>query len=353
MEKDREIREPGNRSSQSGRANALTVAIILGFLYLNFGFPRQLANGQGHNNPFGPNGPNGGSDGANGPRGDSGPGGPHPEVKIPVEIQVQPVAPTPSIIIPPPPGTVVTPIVVPTDVTNPQITNPNVTKAKLDAYNQSLAALALAGIQQIPLTSFPGQDKVGKNYDWITVLAKEGADFSKPNNYTADLKGGDIIVSVKNPSHLAFVKTPYGDIAVGANSDVMVTYNQGVLHILNFDGEGKILKVKLDQGFFAGPADPTVTIAPGYELVACERVLTRAEMRPRDGIARRYGKALEHGHMAISQFSLESAAHSVGMLLNLQQTTTGIKERRILSDLSKMAAILNYRNGEYGYTAEK
>ncbi len=167
------------------------------------------------------------------------------------------------------------------------------------------------------------------------------------------MKNGDIIVSVKTPSRLAFVMTPYGDIAVGANSDVMVSYNGGVLRVMNFDGEGRVLKIRLDRGPFGGPSDPTVTIAPGYELVASDKTISRSELRPRDGIARRGYKTLENGHLAISEFSLESAAHTVGMLVNIQQTTTGIKERRIITDLSKMAAVLNYRSGEQGYSVEK
>jgi hypothetical protein len=301
MRAGHELKEQANRLSQSGRANALMVAISVGFLIVALSYPRFAARSQTYG----------------------------PSIPIPII----------------PPAIVIPPIVVPTDVTSPQITNPNATSV-LGAQILN----PLSGIQRISDQSFPGDEKVGKNFNWITVLAKEGADFSKPNNYTANLKTGDIIVSVKNPSKLAFVKTPYGDIAVGANSDVMVTYNQGVLRILNFDGEGRVLKVKLDKGPFAGPSDPTVTIAPGYELVASDKLITRAEMRPRDGIARRNGKTLDKGYMSICQFSLESAAHNVGMLMNLQQTTTGIKERRIMTDLSKMAAVLNQRSGQQGYT---
>ena len=325
-----------NRPSPGGRAKGITAAISLGCLIMAFGHARPAAQGQGRNDQ--------------GPGGPPPPPPPHTTIMPPVMPPPQPVTP-PPIIIPTPPNIVVTPIVVPTDVTNPQITNPNATTPQ-GAPGLS-SALALAGVEQISDKSFPGPDKVGKNFDWITVLAKHGAEFSKPNNYTADLKAGDIIVSVKNPSHLAFVKTPYGDIAIGANSDVMVTFNNGVLRILNFDGEGRVLKVKLDRGPFGGPADPSVTIATGYELIASDRLITRAEMRPKDGIARRYAKTLENGHLAISEFSLVSAARNVGMLVNLQQTTTGIKERRIISDLSKMAAVLNYRSGEHGYTAEQ
>jgi hypothetical protein len=277
---------------------------------------------------------------------------PPPEIHIPPPVQqpAPPPATPPPIVLPTPPSTFVPPIVVPTDVTNPQITNPNAASIQSVAYLQSMEAFALAGIESISAQSFPSQGKVGKNFDWITVLEKDGAAYNKPNAYTADLKNGDIIVSVKNPSHLAFVNTPYGDIAIGANSDVMVSYNQGVLRLLNFDGEGRVIKVRLDKGPFAGPADPTVTIAPGYELVASDKMITRAELHPRDGIARRFGKTLDKGHLSICQFSLESAAHNIGMLVNLQQTTTGIKERRIISDLSKMAAVLNYKSGDTGYT---
>jgi hypothetical protein len=312
MGEEHDVKEQAGRLSQSGKANALMVAISLGFLLVAFSCPKFTARGQNYG----------------------------------VSGTIQTFMPPPVIITPP--------VVVPVDVTNPQITNPHATSFHGGLPpTAGFTSMALAGIQRINDSNFPKSDKVGSNFDWITILAKEGAAYNKPNNYTADLKSGDIIVSVKTPSRLAFVTTPYGDIAVGANSDVMVTYNNGLLRVLNFDGEGRALKIRLDKGPFGGPADPTVTIAPGYELVASDKVITRSEMRPRDGIARRSGKSLENGHMAISEFSLESAAHTVGMLVNLQQTTTGIKERRIITDLSRMAAVLNYRSGEQGYSVEK
>jgi hypothetical protein len=333
MGQGQKINEQINRLSQNGRANAVTVALSLGFLIAAVSFPKFAAHGQ--NYAQAPSTPTPTS---------------MPVVNIPIHI--------PVIVRPP--------VVVPVDVTNPQITNPTVTKvgprlttAQANTLNQATQTkFALAGINTINIHQFPGIDKVGKNFDWITVMAKEGAIYIKPNNYTAELKSGDIIVSVKEPSKLAFVKTAFGDIAIGANSDVMICYNNGVLRVLNFDGEGRVLKLNLNKGPFAGPADPTVTVAPGYELVASDQKITRAEMRPHDGIARRFGKVLENGHMAINEFSLESAQHSVGMLVSLQQNTTGIKERRIMTDLSKMAAVLNYRNGgaqgeSQGYRSEK
>ncbi|CAN5384019.1 hypothetical protein BH11CYA1_BH11CYA1_32450 [soil metagenome] len=259
-----------------------------------------------------------------------------------------PTPPPPIIIMPPPVQPFRPPIVVPTDVTSPQLIN-GPTSFSIDAST----AFALNGVQLIADSQFPKGEGLNQSYDWITVLARDGAQYSKTNNYTVDLKSGDILVSVKSPSKLAFVITPLGTIAIGANGDVMVCYNDGVLRVLNFDGEGKAIKVKLDKGPFAGDADPTVVLACGYELVAGQEKMTRSTLRPKDGIARRYQKVLENGHLAVSEFSVESAINSCDMLVDLQQKTTGVKERRILSDMSKMAAVLNYKNGATGYTAEK
>ena len=96
-----------------------------------------------------------------------------------------------------------------------------------------------------------------------------------------------------------------------------------------------------------------LNISGGYELIAGQEKMTRSTLRPKDGIARRYQKVLENGHLAVSEFSIESAINSCDMLVDLQQKTSGVKERRILSDMSKMAAVLNYKNGSQGYTAEK
>jgi len=327
MGEGKEMKEQLNRISQSGKANALMVTIALGFLIVAFSYPKFAARGQNYGQSSASSAPS---------------------------------APVVHFIPPPVVTPVRPPIVVPVDVTNPQLTQPvmgnfknGVTPSVASSIQAQQTQYALSGIQVLNDKLFPGTDRVGKNFDWITVLAKEGAVYTKINNFTADLKSGEIIVSVKSPSNLAFVKTPYGEIAIGANSDVMISFQNGVLRVLNFDGENKVIKIQLNQGPFGGPADPTVTIAPGYELIASDKVITRAEMRPKDGIARRFGKTLENGHLAISEFSVQSAAQSVSMLVNLQQSTTGVKERRIVTDLSKMAAVLNYRSGSDGFTVEK
>jgi hypothetical protein len=302
-----------DRLSEAGRASALMILIAGCFIGLAFWYPHFTVGGQNYTQP--------------------------PVVSPPTIV-------FPTIVTPPP---FRPPVVVPTDVTSTMLMN-GPTNLVLD----TPTAFALNGIQLISDSQFPKADKVVQSHDWITILAKDGAQYSKPNNYTADLKSGDILVSVKEPSKLAIVITPLGNIAIGANGDVMVSYNNGVLRVWNFDGEGKTIKVQLDKGPFAGDADPTVVLACGYELIAGQEKMTRSTLRPKDGIARRYQKVLENGHLAVSEFSLESAINSCDMLVDLQQKTTGLKERRILSDMSKMAAVLNYKNGgTQGYTVEK
>lgn len=300
---------------QSGKVNAVMITMSLGFIALALAYPRYTVHGQNYGQPA--------------------PQQQAPQVVLP-----------PQIFNPPPPP-FRPPIVVPTDVTSPQLVNP------INLPPNIQTSMALAGVQLITDSQFPPLEVKNQPLDWITLKFKEGSVWTKPNDYTVDLKSGEILVSVKAPSKMAFVITPFGTIALGANADVYISFKDGVLRILNFDGDGMALKAQLDKGPFAGPADPTVTVACGYELVASQNKISRAELRPKDGIARRFSKVLENGHLAVSEFSVESALKSCDMIVDLNQKVTGVKERRMLSDMTKMAAVLNYKNGTDGFKVEK
>ncbi|MBP7861527.1 hypothetical protein KA183_07585 [bacterium] len=270
-------------------------------------------------------------------------------VTAPPVVEVQTVAPPPTINIinPAIPLPNNTPFVNPTDVSNPNIITGGSLNALLNQANGG--NLALAGIQQVPDSDFPDFNTLKGDPAGIFI---SGGQFQKENDFVYNFTKGEILVSVRKPSDTCIIHMPYGSIAITSNGDVLVKFTDGVLRVFNLDATGSTLKIQLDKGPFAGPADPTVIVAAGFELVACDHKLTRVEMRPRDGIKRRHFKVLDNGHMAISEYSLASVLDASDVIADLKQNATGVKERRILGDMSKMAAVLNYKNGTQGFSMQ-
>jgi len=267
--------------------------------------------------------------------------------------RVESSAPPPPVFIPPPPPPPVkfpTGITLPTDVTPVNQPGP-FTLDQLHGLPNGEAALQ--GVVLVNDNSFPSESSLKGPADWIVVNAHSDCDFVRLSPYLVELKSGTMLVSVKKPSNMGMVKTALGEIAVGADGDVLISYIGNVLRVFNMDGRGDSVKVKLDKGPFAEPAaDPTVQVAAGFELVASEHKLARSEIKPTDGVARRNFRVLAQGYAAISEFSTESVLHSSELIASMAQRESGAKEKRILGDMSKMAAVLNYLNGTSGYTAQ-
>jgi hypothetical protein len=257
----------------------------------------------------------------------------------------QPAAPTPPLAFPTtPPGVFRPPIVVPTDVTSPQISGV--------AFNPA-ASSALNGIQKLQEQSFPRENPKADDPDGILVKWLPDTIYTKLQNNIVKLTSGQILISIKSPARQASLLTAFGTIALTANADILASFENGILRLKNMDGVGLKVKVKLSSGHFAGQKPIIVSVAPGYEFTASDHVLTRPELRPKDGIARRFIKVLEQGQLAIAEFSPASAITSSALLVDLRQSVNGVKERRIISDMSKMAAVLNYKMGEGGFIENK
>lgn len=260
----------------------------------------------------------------------------------------------------PPPMVIPTTPVVPTPIFTPPIVVPTDVESSIPSFPGNspglinlISAPALNGIQLIEDSDFPLQSNLKGPTSGISIRQTDGTVYQKVGDYVVKLVKGEILVSVKRPSQTALINTPFGSIAVGANGDIIVKYTDGVMRVMNLDGTGQTIKVQLDQGPFAGPQDPTVALAPGYEVVASEKKLTRSNLRPRDGIARRHFKLLENAHLAVSEFSVESALNASDVIADLRQSASGVKERKILGDMSKMAAVLNFKNGTQGFSVEE
>jgi hypothetical protein len=270
--------------------------------------------------------------------------GPTPPPNIPVPqtpppVQ-QPIIPVIPVFVPPPTPTVgPPPVIVPTDVTSLNY---------MPSPSNSGIHPALAGIKSVGEKSFPSGEMTGPT-NGILVRSEKGTDFSRPTSYTVELKHGAVLLSVRKPSHVALIHTPLGEVAVSSNGDAVVRFEDGILRIDNLDGRGESVMVKFAAGL--GSAKP-LAIAPGFEIVAGEKSLSRSEVRPADGIGRRHSKVLEGGKIAVSTFSVQSLLESHSLIADMGQSQSGSKERKIIGDMSKMAAVLNYVNGTQGYVAE-
>jgi len=225
------------------------------------------------------------------------------------------------------------------DVTSVNYTNPEIIEPLL------LSDAALNGVTRAG--SFPTFDQISGSADGIVVKATAGTEFSK-NNCHITVGHGSVLVSVRAPSEYALISTAVGDVAVAKGGDVMVRY-ASPMRVFNLDGRGDRVKVKVTS--IQGLDNKMVSVAPGYELVVGKETLGRSDLRPGDGFARRYSKVLENGHMAISEFSVESFMSTSQLIAQMAQKDSGSKEKRILGDMSKMAAVLNQLNGVQGFVA--
>ncbi len=211
---------------------------------------------------------------------------------------------------------------------------------------------ALNGIMLIADREFPKDDDLDGPAKGIIVKWRHGTNFKKVNDYIIRLDDGEILVSVKKPSDTALIKCDLGKISIDSNGDVLARFDHGVLRVANLDALGKSVKVQFEQDVLGKLEEITIAIAPGYELIASAERLTRSEIRPSDGMARRDFKLLENGHIAICEISVESVLKASDVIADLRQASSGLQERRIVGGLSKMAAVLNYKNGTQGFSVD-
>src|SRR6185437_15802721 len=174
-----------------------------------------------------------------------------------------PTAPTPqaaSVVI-------VQPQVFVNDQVQPKDTTSNAFMLKTPTTGSSSA---LNGVQELPDTSFlPNKRSHGDN---VLAFGDAGTKFAKTSSTTVKLEEGTILVSVRTPTNFATINTPDGDIALSANSDILVSFIGDVLKVNNISAQGTRCRIKLHPGVMDGKAH-TLALGAGFELTASDHQL--------------------------------------------------------------------------------
>lgn len=258
-------------------------------------------------------------------------------LKVPVGAQYGPPPPT---IIPP----IFAPPVQPIDTTHTPADMRNISVGP--PVVEVMTTTALIGVGECD--GFPSADHLAGSLDFLLAIPQDAnTELKRTSPYVVELLNGNILGSVRRPSNTGIVQTPEGDVAYSANSDAFVSVQNHTLRVRNVDGMGRNIKIHLKHGPLAGK---TLSIQPGYELVASDHKMSRADLRPADGIARRSFQLFAGGFVAVSQYQVESELQHSALVSSLKQKeSTDPKARRILNDMSKMAAVLNQMNGPQGF----
>jgi hypothetical protein len=267
----------------------------------------------------------------------------------PVRVNTPPVVPVrPQPEMPPPVRTFIPPIR--NNNTIQPIQPIDVTPLGISGLPEVESADALDGIRT--LNSFPTEGD--GSMDQVLVRGTEESKFKKTNSYSVRFDEGEILVSVRKPTRVAFVTFDCGTVALNPDADVMLKRVNDVYHIINFDGRGETVKIKFSGGDARSQDAKVVALAPGFEVVVGDRVLKHSDIRLADGCARRHFKSLDDGKVVVCEISTESVMRSSSVIAHLHQSQSEEMDRRIIGDMSKMAAVLNYVNGTQGFqTASK
>jgi hypothetical protein len=207
------------------------------------------------------------------------------------------------------------------------------------------------GIKEVASNLMP-KDQTDSG-EGILVRGDDSTHFNFTSKNSVKLEDGTILVSVRHPSRFALIDTPDGLIALNADGDVLVSYVGAVLRVENLSARGVNCKIQLQDNVLGGKTK-AVALACGYELVASDQALHRGEIRPSDGIGRRRYHVFADGHLAVNEFNTQSALNNSSAIAAITSGNIPKKDYRVLADLCKMAAVLNYTHGSSGYhTAAK
>lgn len=185
--------------------------------------------------------------------------------------------------------------------------------------------------------------------DGIIVRAGEEASIERPSPCSVKVHNGKVLVSVRRPSEVGLAITPLAEVSLSPDSDVLIVATGDLVRVLNLDSRGNACRIKLSNSLLKNAERKIISVRPGTELLFSNSKLSRRDLRPSDGIARRRAKVLEDGRLALTEFSLATVVQSCDLIAQLEQEKSNVRVQRVMMDMSKMAAVLNYTNGP-GFT---
>lgn len=203
----------------------------------------------------------------------------------------------------------------------------------------------LAGLSGVRPAKEPAA-KSGQTFDGIIVRSGHNRNFSTVVSNMLDLNSGTLFASVNRPARQLTINTPYGRIWVKRDADVMIKVTNGILQVRNLDGAGDAVRVQIKN--VVNGTSPILAIAPGYELASSQNVLSAADLRPQDAIARRNRTLLNGSSLGVAEVALPTLIAGSG-LLNQLRSQQGEMGERISQRIVKMAAIQAHVRGNLGF----
>ena len=174
-------------------------------------------------------------------------------------------------------------------------------------------------------------------------LPGPGASYSIVSNGPPRIEAGQFVINPNTGSAPSQFALPGGSLlSVRSPAIASVTSSNGITRIVNLNGTGKNVVVKL-------PTNQVVAVAPGFELVTGNRSLTPADILTADGIARRDAVLINGGSLGVAEVSLPSVLKNTSALASLVLNPVNDQQKKLSNQLLKSVAALTVLRGNQGF----
>lgn len=232
----------------------------------------------------------------------------------------------------------------------------------------------VGGVQSVNTgRNFPSAIDIHGSPSGVLLHALKDTRYDLLSPLSIWLEEGPLLVSVRRPSDMVLVATKFGDVCVLAGGDALVERGENdTLRIVNlctnsdtvflnmhdklwmsspWGHAGKLQslnhKKSKKKQTYDGIESGAVSIAPAYELLIGNELLSIEDVKPPDSIGRRDFKSFEGGKFVVSEISIEHLTQIHELIKNLN--SHGEKASSIFSEIMKNAGTLKAKQGDTGF----